>query len=1081
MNNLDPDFSGISSDQLAEIDAICCEFEVQRTKGSGTTVEDAIAKASPEMRPLVTRELIRIEMEILVAWDQLRSPESMLARFPDCIETVLEVWQTLKPESRRVSTEAESTELEKATSRSTQGDGSSRSGNAVHEADESLLNDGFSRFRILRNLAQGGIGNVFVAFDHDLQREVALKVLKDKFASNPTIVHRFDAEATVTGNLEHPNIVPIYATGKRADGRPYYAMRLIKGKSMQDVISSLHKSFNPRVNFRKDPIARELLFRFVTVCKAIGFAHDRGIIHRDLKPNNIMIGDFGETLIVDWGLAKRTDAKSPAIVDSIPSREQGSVDVLDTQYGTVVGTPGYMSPEQASGSTSQISTKSDIYSLGVILVQLLTNTLPTSYTDGSNPRRLENHFSVRLSRNGSAAIHAICAKALETEPEKRYARAELLAADIEAWMIGEPVSVRAESWFERTFRWGKNHPGLIGSGLASLVVGMIALSVLLGVLASKNESLREANLSEQKATLLATNNAATATRNGEEAVRQRQRVLGILKLFLVEVERGLADIPGSAAVQRNVLTTVLQKIGDISSEFANDSQMKQNNAMALVDLGDLFSRVGTKEIKLNLPGLKSNALTPLEAAEAVYAEALKIAQSLTSQDSKRSIAMIQTKQAEIYVQAARTPEAIQLLEDSLKSFRDLVSESSDASQAALDVVTSLDGLSKIWIKNREFDRAQIACEEMLSILQDQTNKLPDDTEIKRRIGVTLSRLGDIAAGMGDLELAATRYNADLAIAKQLYTIRPNDLTSKRDLCTSIDRLGNMAAKRGKIEDALATYVESLQMRQEIHVSEPTSFKAKRELFVSFMKCGDTRMLLTESAAARTDYEQCMELADAMAKIDPTNATAKQFQSLSAEVLADVCIQENQLDDALRFAKRSLELSEQLLSKDPSDRQKQDDLVIGYLKVAKVLYSMEEHAKCLEQLYVALPIVKAAYEADIGKLDAANSYSVVLLRIVQSQLAANHGAEAEKQCATAVQVLESVPEANRQDAVSQRRLVNALTMLGRAMLMNGNKLFALDTLERAKQLANEMIASDMRAEQMKADLAEIEQSLQLAMP
>jgi serine/threonine protein kinase len=161
------------------------------------------------------------------------------------------------------------------------------------------------RFKSLRPFAKGGLGEVFVAIDGELKREVAVKQIQSRFADDPTSRSRFLREAAVTGSLEHPGIIPVYGLGSYPDGRPYYAMRLVRGETFQAAIDRYHASTASGSRTAETAIAlRRLLTRFVDVCNAVNYAHARGVVHRDLKPQNIMLGPFGETLVVDWGLAK---------------------------------------------------------------------------------------------------------------------------------------------------------------------------------------------------------------------------------------------------------------------------------------------------------------------------------------------------------------------------------------------------------------------------------------------------------------------------------------------------------------------------------------------------------------------------------------------------------------------------------------------------------------------------------------------------------------------------------------------------------------------------------------------------------
>ena len=231
------------------------------------------------------------------------------------------------------------------------------------------------RYRIVRDLAKGGLGLVSVARDCELDREVALKEILSTKSHSSEALTRFTSEAKVTGSLEHPGIVPIYGMGTFEDGRPFYAMRLIRGKSMQEAIKEVHaKSHGGWEDFSQ---LRPILNHLIDACNALAYAHSRHVFHRDLKPSNIMLGKFGETLVVDWGLAKVSGDQQPdPLVSELPISDGRSHDSQPTMLGSILGTPAFMSPEQARGRIDLVDRRSDIFSLGATLYCILTNNPP---------------------------------------------------------------------------------------------------------------------------------------------------------------------------------------------------------------------------------------------------------------------------------------------------------------------------------------------------------------------------------------------------------------------------------------------------------------------------------------------------------------------------------------------------------------------------------------------------------------------------------------------------------------------------------------------------------------------------------
>jgi serine/threonine protein kinase/formylglycine-generating enzyme required for sulfatase activity len=344
------------------------------------------------------------------------------------------------------------------------------------------------RFRLLRPHARGGLGEVWVARDEELQREVALKEIQGRHADKRENRARFVREAEITGSLEHPGIVPVYGLGQYADGRPFYAMRLIQGGNLKEAIQHLHQAAANRRDPPERTLAlRQLLDRFLDVCNAIAYAHSRGVLHRDLKPSNIMLGRYGETLIVDWGLAKPFGrAVGPALGAEEPLRPVlplGS----ETVTGEGLGTPQFTSPEQAAGQWNQLGPASDVYSLGATLYCLLTGQAPFPDPHEVGLQKVlrqvqQGEFPPprRINPQVPAALEAICLKAMALRPEARYPTARALGEDVEYWLADEPVTAYREPWGVRLRRWRRRHKTLVAAVAVLLLtaVGAVTLGTL---------------------------------------------------------------------------------------------------------------------------------------------------------------------------------------------------------------------------------------------------------------------------------------------------------------------------------------------------------------------------------------------------------------------------------------------------------------------------------------------------------------------------------------------------------------------------------------------------------------------------
>jgi WD40 repeat protein/tRNA A-37 threonylcarbamoyl transferase component Bud32 len=390
------------------------------------------------------------------------------------------------------------------------------------------------RFRVLRPHAKGGLGAVYVALDTELHREVALKQILESYADDQTSRSRFLLEAEITGGLEHPGIVPVYGLGAYADGRPYYAMRFIRGDSLKEAIEQFHADAALKADAgRRSLELRKLLRRFIDICNAIDYAHSRGVLHRDIKPGNIIVGKYGETLVVDWGLAKAMGRSDPGS-DERTLRPSSGSSSAETLPGSALGTPAYMSPEQAEGDLERLGPRSDVYSLGATLYCLLTGRAPFTDGDINAVLRAVRQGELRPPRQVDPtvdrALEAVCLKAMAWRPEDRYDSCRELAEEIERWMADEPVTAWREPVSVRARRWLKRFRTAVAAAAATLVAGVVGLSAVAVVQSGANSALETKNLQ------LTAANAATTQREQEarDQAELANRRLYVSRMYLVQ-------------------------------------------------------------------------------------------------------------------------------------------------------------------------------------------------------------------------------------------------------------------------------------------------------------------------------------------------------------------------------------------------------------------------------------------------------------------------------------------------------------------------------------------------------------------
>jgi eukaryotic-like serine/threonine-protein kinase len=339
-----------------------------------------------------------------------------------------------------------------------------------------------TRYRLGARIGSGGMGVVYLVEDRELGREAAMKILAVPEDPEGELSRRLLAEARLVAALEHPNIVPVHDAGVLPDGRVFYVMKLVRGMRLDE--------------WRLEAAPRPALLRlFQKVCEAVAFAHARGIIHRDLKPENVMIGAFGEALVMDWGIAKilrgtPDPAGAPSPGPPAPAGVSGSgtlslpgKPVEATRRGALIGTPAYMAPEQAAGETDRIDERTDVYALGALLFFLLSGRPPYEGTSAaailSSVREGPAPALRSLDPAVPKALDAICRKAMSLDSRDRYASAREMAMDVQRLLDGQPVSAYRETLLDGVARFLRRNRAFVLLLLAYLLMRILVLVFLL--------------------------------------------------------------------------------------------------------------------------------------------------------------------------------------------------------------------------------------------------------------------------------------------------------------------------------------------------------------------------------------------------------------------------------------------------------------------------------------------------------------------------------------------------------------------------------------------------------------------------
>jgi serine/threonine-protein kinase len=793
------------------------------------------------------------------------------------------------------------------------------------------------RYRILRPHAQGGLGVVSVAIDTEVGREVAFKEIQVRYAEDLTLRGRFVREAEITGGLEHPGIVPVYGLGRYSDGRPYYAMRFIRGESLQEAIKKLHTG-------DAGYTLRGLLTRFVAACNAVAYAHSRGVIHRDLKPSNVMLGPYGETLVVDWGLAKvigreTTDGDGGSELTLQPPSGDGS----PTRAGAALGTPAFMSPEQARGEVTELRPATDVYSLGATLYAILTGRPPVQGRDtadvlervrlGDWPRPRQVNSRLPL------ALDAVCQKAMALRSADRYSSPLTLSADVDHWLADEPVRAYSASLTERAARWARKHRAASVATAAILAVTAGAAAVV-AILAS----LSSAEIKKQR-------DAADAnyTRAEENFRFARQSVQDYLtrvsenKLLKTQDRQDLREL------RKELLEDALRFYQKFIDQHGDDSQQR-------LDLADAYERVAsvTKEI-----GSKT--------------EALKAAQQAVP--LRESLARAEPDNAEAQERFAATLFAVGALERETGEFeaaRAAFHRARDIFQALTadhpenlhyrrQFAKSLNGLGGVAHDASDPHEALDAYQEAAALVGQLVNEKPEDIAMRELQGTIVNNIGLVQQQLGEKRQAQHAYERAVQVFGSLSHDQPDDPLWRNLLAAAHNDLGRLAENLGDLTEGRRRLRLALDLHVDVVRRHPTVLDFQDDLARTYMNLGDLERDAGDPATALPLMQQCLEI---RAKLARDNPKVFWFQSQWAATYLNIGVVQatiGKLDVAAESLQRGIAIEAPLADGNPDKPKLASTLGRIYYHLGLVRLDQNRRPEALAAIACAIEHHRKAFE------------------------------------------------------------------------------------------------------------------------
>lgn len=688
---------------------------------------------------------------------------------------------------------------------------------AVNVAPEPEIEESV-RFRPLRLFATGGQGLVYVAHDRQLGREVALKELKPRNSDRKITRHRFVREAEITGSLEHPGVVPVYALGRHADGRPYYAMRLIQGRTLHDAVQHYYSPELKVTAVEKNLLFRKLLQRFVSVCQTVAYAHSRGIIHRDLKPANVLLGQYGEALVADWGLARPFHPTDGCGLDTDIGMEPEPDDHASnaTLMGSALGTPAYMSPEQSEGRWDKVGPTSDVYSLGATLFTILTGQAPMPKLPWPEAHRriMTGDFPspAQLNPKTPRGLVAICRKAMALKPADRYSSALALAEDIEHWLADEPVTAEPAPLAERASRWVRRHRTLVWTMAVLWLTAGIALAIGLVVVDGWRVSNDIAH--QRTRTVL----DRTQSRIVDEWLGRQTELLPEHKEFLetaLSDYEMLAQETGSDASTRLAVVRAYRRVGEIRHRLGE--QAAAANALAEAE-SRIFQLNDSVEARTELARLRAaqgsfeKSGKRLEVAEMHFAEALKLfselaAEPVAAPSIRRELAAAYNNRAAALSDLQRGAEAVAAFESALAIAQQLAAEKPDSNEAARELAAAYSHLGQCQRLYGLTDAAEANLKLAANVAGKLVARAPQHPPYHEELASASHKLGRLyyeSKKWNDakhwLSLACTHYD-------KLMTWYPNVPAYRLELAGAANNVGRIEMHGGGRADAAIPYFD----------------------------------------------------------------------------------------------------------------------------------------------------------------------------------------------------------------------------------------------------------------------------------
>ncbi len=817
-----------------------------------------------------------------------------------------------------------------------------------------LLADGEPRYVPGAEIARGGMGRILAADDRLLGRRVALKRVRK---SSQGLEPRFRREQRITARLQHPAIIPVYDAGVLEGGEPFFVMRLVKGESL-DRTAAKAASMVDRLS---------LLTAVIGAVDAVAYAHGEGVVHRDLKPQNILVGPFGEVVVLDWGLARELDGSAPPEASEHADRDDRSEEAGEassaTSAGDVLGTPGYMAPEQCEGRPADA--RSDVYGLGAVLYHVLTGAPPhaESSLSGATARRTAPPALRDRAPSAPLDLVAIVERAMAPEPETRYATALELAEDLKRWQAGRLVEAHRYTSGELLRRFLRRYRAPLSVAAAALLVLVTLGAVgLRRVVAERARAVAEQGRAEMALRRAEEHRTAAETlvsfvlddlRGRLERVGRLDALAGVAKAVMRYQDGSPAAEDAPTWLRRSEVAglagDVAFAVGDLDA--AHESYARSASAADQADrltpalearcraalrLGDVHKRRGE-----------------LDAATSAYERCLTLARGLDGPASRELSVRGWLALAEMARIGGDLPAARKILEEARAAAVVVAEEAGGPAADASHLLFTLHrDLGQTLFLSGEVRAARDEAVAGVALARARRAARPDDANARYDLAGALTLLGLAEQTGGELVTPEALYREALDEHRRLAARDPSNAEWQRALGVDADRMGGLMRARGDAAAALPWLKESAEVSVRVLEIAPGNLEWKRDVFISRLALGGLLKELGRLDDARAELQEALTIQEQLMAVAPSAGRAARELGLVLHEIGDLELKAGRVEAGRAATARSVEVYKQYLRSVDTPAVRQDlaaalVLLAGIERGAAAVGHLEEAVATLE--------------------------------------------------------------------------------------------------------------------------------------